>query len=291
MLQTIKRIAIGASMVVGASAIATAPAMAGSLTGATIGGTAPSDYYVYGVSGNQTVRVQNPTQADIQNVLGGNAGTPTGNVELRASSEQAGFDFTKNTTLSGTIGGKGITLSSLTLSDWNTTVSGGLTLAQKWFNDALTNNGLGGLIGTSIGNTAYNSFLANGGRQRFTDPNISYVNQNDTTGQVSIGLAGHLNARTLLAAVLPAQYQSFLPATVKASEIVKVSYDGGPAQYLYSFNPTASGLSAAEDGFSHNGNYEVSFQGVQVPEPSSMLGLMALGGLFAATKRKSQKVA
>ena len=71
---------------------------------------------------------------------------------------------------------------------------------------------------------------------------------------------------------------------IQASEIVKVSYDNGPAQLLYSFNATRTGLTAADDGQSHNGNYEVKLQGQvptqAVPEPSVMLGLLGVAAMF-----------
>jgi hypothetical protein len=145
--------------------------------------------------------------------------------------------------------------------------------------------------------TAWNKFNSGGGLQRFSDPNISYVNQNDTTGQVSIGLAGHLDATSLLLGTLSSTEQTLLNtlrdpskagAPMQASEIVKVVYDGGPAQYLYNFSATNSGLVAADDLKSHTGNYELLLAGIppaQVPEPSAMLGLMGLGG-FLAAKRK-----
>jgi hypothetical protein len=296
MLQTIKRLAIGASMVVGASAIATAPAFAASITGASVSGVKGTDYYLYDANATNTYRNDN---ASLSTILTGNASSPTGNVELFANSEtlsNAAFNsYSTVTTLSGLIGGRSITLSSLTAADWATNVGGGLTLAQKWFQDALTANGLGSLIGTSTGNTAYASFLANGGRQRFSDANISYVNQNDTTGQISIGLAGHYDAKSLLLPIVPSSLQPLLAGkTIQASEIVKVSYNGGLAQYLYNFSATNSGLVDQGDQFSHNGNYELTLAGLpptQVPEPSTMLGLMAVGGMVVASKRKAMKKA
>ncbi len=59
MKMTFQKLVIGASMAIGVSAIATVPAQAGTLTGATIAGTAASDYLVYDVSGNSTVLVSN----------------------------------------------------------------------------------------------------------------------------------------------------------------------------------------------------------------------------------------
>lgn len=291
----VKKLLVGATLAAGVTALASAPAKAGSITGASITGVNGTDYYLYDANTTNTFRND---AASLSTILTGDSSSPTGNVELFANSEAlnntAFNSYSTVTTLSGQIGGRNITLSSLTAADWATNVGGGLTLAQKWFNDALTNNGLGSFVNSAntttaaTYNVAYQTFLVNNGRQRFSDPNISYVNQNDTTGQISIGLAGHLNARSLLASVLPGQFQSYLPATVRASELVKVSYDGGPAQYLYNFSATNSGLVEQGDGISHSGNYELTFAGIppaQVPEPSAMLGLMAVGGLLAA-KRK-----
>jgi hypothetical protein len=300
MNKIVNKVLIGASIAVSLGAIASAPAQAGSLTNATIGGTAASDYFVYDVQGNNTVKVQS-NLANVNKVLDGNATSPTGNVELRASSEQAGFDFTKNTSLSGTIGGKNITLSSLTASDWNSSV-GGLTFAQKWFNDALTANGFGTIVGSSnitaqlLYNTAFAKFNT-GGRERFSDPNISYVNQNDSTGEIKIGLAGHFDATSLLFAGLSqnqiAGVNGFRTkqGPIQASEIVKVSYNGGPAQLLYNFAATATGLTALDDGKSHNGNYEVTLAGqipTAVPEPSVILGLLGVAGVFKVQRQRKK---
>ncbi len=302
MNKIVNKLLIGASIAASLGAIASAPAQAGSLTNATIGGTAASDYFVYDVNGNNTVRVGS-TQANVNKVLDGNAANPTGNVELRASSEQAGFDFTKNTSLSGTIGGRNITLSSLTASDWNSSLGNGLTFAQKWFNDALTANGFGSLVGSSnatakfVYSNALDKFN-NGGRERFSDPNISYVNQNDNTGEIKIGLAGHFDAASLLFAGLsPNQIAGVnqfrtKQGSIQASEIVKVSYDNGPAQLLYSFAATSTGLTALDDAKSHNGNYEVTLQGQAptqaVPEPSVMLGLLGVAGVFRVQRQRKK---
>jgi hypothetical protein len=305
MNKIVNKVLIGASIAVSLSAIASAPAQAGSLTNATIGGTAASDYFVYDVNGNNTVKVQS-NLANVNKVLDGNAAKPTGNVELRASSEQAGFDFTKNTFLSGTIGGKNITLSSLTASDWTP------SFTTTWLTSALSANSLNSPLLTSNVGLLSTIFTNYGGRQRFSDPNISYVNQNDTTGQISIGLAGHFNATDLITASisnfindtsvttfngrvaqgLASQLLGSLQGkTIKASEIVKVSYDNGPAQLLYSFAATETGLTALDDGRSHNGNYEVTLAGqipTAVPEPSVMLGLLGVAGVFKVQRQRKK---
>jgi hypothetical protein len=306
MNKIVNKVLIGASIAVSLGAIASAPAQAGSLTNATIGGTAASDYFVYDVQGNNTVRVQS-NQANVNKVLDGNAANPTGNVELRASSEQANFDFTKDTSLSGTIGGKNITLSSLTASDWTP------TFTTTWLTSALSANSLNSPLLTSNVGLLSTIFTNYGGRQRFSDPNISYVNQNDTTGKISIGLAGHFNAIDLITAsisgfisdtnvartptgqagqILASQLLGSLQGkTIQASEIVKVSYDNGPAQLLYSFAATGTGLTALDDGRSHSGNYEVTLAGqipTAVPEPSVMLGLLGVAGVFKVQRQRKK---
>ena len=286
----LQSLAVGALSLTSLGAIATAPVSAASITSVAIGGSEPTDYYVYDVSGNNTVRNLTPTASDIQNVLGGNAASPTGNVELAASSEQGGFDFTKNTTLSGAIGGKSITLSSLTASDWT-------TVGQTWFKAALTANGYGTIINSALYNTAWSRFINNGGRQRFSDPNISYVNQ-DSDGLIRIGLAGHYDATDLLLGSLSTFEKNLINSLrdplkvgtpIQASELVKYTYEG-QTSYLYSFYATQSGLISADPTKSHNGNYEVTFQGSKpVPVPAAFIGI-AFAGAIGATKLKRRKV-
>lgn len=291
----VKKVLSGAAIAVGAAAAIASPASAGTLTRASIGGSAPTDFFVYDVSGTNTVKIDS-TQANVQKVLDGSAANPTGNVELRASSEQSGFDFTKNTTLTGTIGGKVLTLSSMTADDWNTAVGGRVAFARTWFNAALSANGFSSLLGTSTYNNLWTKFNTDGGRQRFSDPNIAYVNQNDTTGVISIGLAGHYDATSLLFGKLSNSELSALSAfrdpskqglPIQASEVVKYTYNNSTG-FLYNFSATRSGLVGFDDKSSHTGNYELSIAGVppaRVPEPSLMLGLAGLGGFFAV-KRK-----
>ncbi len=304
----VKNILIGASLVASVSAIASAPAQAASITGVTVGGSAPTDYFIYDTSGSKTVRSNDISLANVNRVLGGDATDPTGNIELAASSEQpSGFDFRKNTSISGKLNGKDITLSSLTASDWTP------TFINQWLTAGLNANGFSslasnqqtfGFLSTIFMNPSY------GGPQRFSDPNISYVNQNDSTGLINIGLAGHYDASSFLKNSINRYITDqnvssdnkskagYLLAAlgdkkIQASEIVKVSYNGGPAQLLYGFSATRSGLVAADDNLSHSGNYEVSFQGVRTvssspkstPEPSVMLGLLGVCGLLASQRK------
>jgi hypothetical protein len=290
MKMTFQKLVIGTSMAIGMSAIATVPAQAGTLTGASIGGTAASDYLVYDSNTINTFTVEK-NSTNVQKALSGNAASPTGNIELAASSEKAGFNFTKNTTLTGAIGGKTLTLSSLTSDDWfgvgkTTTTYGVSNLANTWFSQVLSSNNITNTLLGTLGytqQTLFNKFLVSGGFQRFSDPNISYVNQDDASGLISIGLAGHYNAAPLLG--LPSNLFK-----LQASELVKYTYDG-KTDYLYSFKATQSGLVEKTDGISHSGNYEVTIKGVApkaVPEPSVIIGLLGVAGVFA-TQRKFKK--
>ncbi|GAX36967.1 NF038130 family PEP-CTERM protein [Nodularia sp. NIES-3585] len=310
MKRTFQTLMIGAAMAVGVSAIAASPAQAGSLTNATIGGTKPSDYYVYDSNGKNTFQVPN-TPANVQKVLDGNASNPTGNIELAASSETLAFDFSKNTTLTGQIGGKDITLSSLTFTDWFSTGSGAITsygannFANTWFNKFYDAGGLAGresAIKIQLGipniiptpssffrEQAFNAFFNIGGFQRTSDPNISYVNQDNISGEIKIGLAGHYDLKAYYLSLLT-PFGQFLNDGFQASEVVKYSYEGNTG-FLYSFQATKSGLTSLHLLNDHSGNYEVTIAGVpptSVPEPSVVLGILSVAGMFV-TQRKNQK--
>lgn len=291
----------------GISALALAPASATGIKNVSIGGSAPTDYLLY--DSNATETYVNPT-ASLQTILSGNATSPTGNVELAASSEKTGFDFTKTTTLNGTIGGRAIGISSLTQSDWNTAAYKGSTktFGQYWFDQAMTSNGFGTLVSSSsTGASLFNIFKSNGGFQRFSDPNISYVNQS-IAGDVSIGLAGHFNANSLFTQSID-QYLSsnsklstaekknlntmktqLGSKTIQASEVFKYTYNG-LTDYGYSFQATASNLTERGDKVSHTGNYEVILAGPpaikHVPEPGVLLSLVGVAA--AGWKRRKSK--
>ncbi|MEP0870072.1 NF038130 family PEP-CTERM protein [Trichocoleus desertorum AS-A10] len=321
MVKSIKRLIVGASVFATVSAIANAPTFAASIVNATVGGNA--SFLTYTVIGGQTV--VDPTN-NVQAALDGDSSAPGGNVELFSNSEAGSLyssagatsaqkltafnnflGYNEVKTLDGQLNGKNISLSSLTAVDWlgasnvttlqtalgsNTTaiqksaaiasLYNSSNLATTWFNTTLTQYGM------APNQNLFSTFLLAGGLQRFSDPNISYVNQDDQTGLIKIGLAGHFNAAPLLG----------LPGTIQASELVKVSYNGQASRYLRSYQATKSGLISKDGTNSHTGNYEVSLQGElppkstpeSVPEPSLALGLFSLGGLFAA-KRKLTKQA
>ena len=76
---------------------------------------------------------------------------------------------------------------------------------------------------------------------------------------------------------------------VQASELVKYTYEN-QVGYLYSFNATDSGLVSNDVTRSHNGNYEVKFQGAKpVPVPAAFVGI-GIAGAIGAAKLKRSKV-
>ncbi len=293
---------VGASFLVG-SFVAT-PAFADSIDDPIIGGA--KDFILYNSDGVNTFE---DASANLADILTGNASDPTGNVELFASSESVGFSG-QATTLSGTLNGASILLSSPDEGDW---LIG--DFSQQWFSNFLdaSLNSLGQAQRALNGESAlYSMFVDKGGREAFSDPNISYVNQAGD-GTVSIGLAGHLNAYNRTIEQIP-DLAPLLKSNFQASEIVKVVYDNGPAQYLYGFSATDSGLTELSDGVSHSGNYEVSFIGnapgvtglsiaafntsadavpsqqktpQSVPEPTTAAALLLVGLTGAAMGKRS----
>lgn len=321
MKPTIQTFLIGASVIFGASAIATTPAAAASLTNASVTGTAGVDYFLYeripNPSSSTTDFTRLNNSANLQTILQGSCsvggqfiptksckkGEPGGNVELFANSEKLSLNdflaYDKVTSLTGTLGTGTITLSSLTAKDWlgNSldTSYGANNFANEWFNAAMNAYGFTPSILNLVGYTKaslYNKFLTDGGFQRFSDPNISYVSKDDTTGKVEVGLAGHFDATNLLFQGLNNQQKTALSIflggkPLQASEVVKITYDG-KTQYHYSFTAARSGLVEQGDRISHTGIYDpqlTSEPPASIPEPSAALGLVAVGGLFAVSRK------
>lgn len=315
MAGTIKKLFIGVSMVAGMSAIASAPASAFNLSG--------SDVLKFSATDTNKDGLLDTTQVDpnanLNTLLQGNcvvvagacspSGSPGGNIELFASSEsvtlQQFLGSNARTSITGTVAGKDLTVSSLTAKDWFwngtklDTSYGANTFATKWFNEFYAQAGLGATLGNGAARTmAYNAFLSDSvkGFQRSSDPNISYITT--SASDLLLGLAGHYDAKAFYAPML-GPYGQLIKNGFQVSEVVKVNY-GGVEQLLYGFSASKSGLVNAAgvgaDGKSHNGNYEVSLKGVvpppqkSVPEPSTMVALIGLGGFFA-TKRKMLKKA
>ncbi len=262
---------------IGITVLATSPAAAFTLQSPSLSGPA----LLYEQVGSST-KLDETGTADLATLLQGDINAPGGNIELSGMLGSANAASTSQaTTLSGFINGQQISVSSLTRSDWlYTTYQGYNSFAEKWFSEAWNHSDTGlqswfATKGATNYNSAFSFFLGGGGLARFSDPNVNYVNQN-SNGDISIGLAGHLNHYSGL----------------KLSEVVKVNY-GGETHFLYGFGQAlASGLDNNKgdgaDGESHNGLYNFTIPGepvTDIPEPSTMLGLLAIGGLFGLTKR------
>ncbi|WP_445631555.1 NF038130 family PEP-CTERM protein [Nostoc sp. DSM 114167] len=109
--------------------------------------------------------------------------------------------------------------------------------------------------------------------------------KNQLPGQIS-QLTSFKDVLTLQAALNAYQGE------IAASEIAKV-VTGGQTYYAYSFNPTASGITASDDGVSYSAIYTWStpkyVSPSSVPEPSVVFGILGVAGIFV-TQRKLKKV-
>lgn len=321
MKNAVQSLLIGASLALGWGTSITAPAFAGTLTGASVSGT----HLTYGVVGSNTVKVAN-TATNWQTSLDG-----LGNIELGGNTSNPNTaDFTNAITLTGEVDGFDVVISSLTASDWfgagNTTTSyGNDDLANLWFDAAFAAYGITDIgIQEAVGAAAYqktwsltknvtlsqaaanqamttapttanlfNRFLTSGGFERFSDPNVQSVASN-AQGGLDIVLAGHYDATPQLFSYLNstelAVMAKLIGGPVQASELVKVSYKG-ESYYQFGFSASKSGVVDPLDKVSHTGNYTltqtVPIETETVPEPSLLLGLVAVGGAIASTKRKS----
>jgi hypothetical protein len=317
------QLALGASFLAG---MMTAPAMAANLTGATVTGGQYKVYQENPDNGGLLFEVT-ASDANALEALqepDGTLASPGGNVELFSDSETnaytslGAFQTASRTTLTTVFdNGTEIAFTSLNGEDFFGSTPdynyGASNLANEWFDAAFSanlaangiNEGLlfaisGGLGGPSSRAGFFNAFLGAGGFQRAADANISFVNLDDD-GNVSYGLAGHVDllfyaAGTPLAGLLTA----FGDVQVQASELVKVAINGEPASeaigaddgVMYSFAATDSDVVSADDNTSFSATYDpgtitVPGDSEDVPEPASVLGLVALGGLAVASKRKS----
>ena len=317
MAHLLKKILISASVAAGMGLAIGAPASAAGLTGASVSGVDGTDYELYCQVGNTTTAND---CTDLNAVLG----TDAGNVELDFDSETSG-GWTNAVELTGKINKKDITISSLTKSDWTEAVATkwvtdalGATLAQ--------NPVIGAVLqaeGIDVSNpVVLNGLIASLSQEllgsdevlaRLSDPNVSFVEQASVTEEISIGLIGHNNLFDVEAyasffyeglADLTNKSSQAIEAGIgqltggqglklQASELVKVIYNG-ETTYEYSFKADATGVTETSDGESHSGQYIVKIDGMEMeppastPEPSAMVGLAALVGLYAG-KRKLQK--
>jgi len=282
MFNTMKKIAMGASVVAGVSVLG-APAFAGTLTGVSTTG----DVRVFEQINAGEVELSGSNgSAAIIDALGS-----AGSVELDDNIDYGWGNETASTLTADFTDGS-IMFGSVGQADW---VGG---LATSWTNGIYSAytaqfNGLGITSGSALlGNIQANPLLSSKNVfQRLSDPNIQSVSSNN--GEYSFELAGHDTfASGLQMPVNDPLYGVF--SSMRASEVVKYSLDGGTNwDYAYSFgeNSYASGVVDAGDGFSFTRNYQFTVgtpnpDPVDVPEPSALLGLAAIGGLVVAAKRR-----
>ncbi|HBQ97324.1 NF038130 family PEP-CTERM protein [Roseofilum sp. Belize Diploria] len=288
MFNTIKKIAMGASVVASVSVLGT-PAFAGTLTGVSTSG----DVRVFQEIGGGQVQLSGSNDnATIMEALGN-----TGNVELDDNIDYGWANETPSTLTANFTDGS-ITFGSVGQADWlgglGTTWTNGIYSAYSSQFNSLGITSANALLWSINNNpllSTKNVF------QRLSDPNIQSVTSNN--GEYSFELAGHntfasglqLNVADPLYPVL---------SQMMASEVVKYSLDGGTKwNYAYSFGTPGSagefdqgsyqsGVVDAGDGFSFTRNFKfkVGEPAAKVPEPSTLLGLAAIGGLVAASKHR-----
>ena len=140
-------------------------------------------------------------------------------------------------------------------------------LLNKFLASASVVAGLSGVFGASAMAATISVFMSENWFHRFSDPNVESVTKNGR--YVSFDLSGHLNYED--------KYGS-----LKMSEVVMVN-----DQIFYAFGDAIdSGVNNGDEQSSHSGIHAFTYK---IPEPSAVLGLMAIGGMVAATKRRAQK--
>lgn len=295
MAASLKKLLIGTSVAVGMSAVASLPAKAASFDF----DNSETNYATYTHNSNN-LWIQGNEAAAISALTDGNLQT---NVELNYTNEtnSSSVGFT------ATAGNYTAKVSSVTTTEFN-------AFQGEWLNGLLSTyqplQSVWGSLGAPFQMMALQAFKSTVG---FGDPNIGEFSL-DKTGAMSMKTLGFLDLKPRAISMVDAAIGQLSPAmkallTPKAnsfktalgqinklqiSEIVKVELNG-VSEYVYSFNAENSGFVALDDvaGKSYSGVYSWSKAGTPaaVPEPSTILGLIAVGGLFGAAKRNANKKA
>jgi hypothetical protein len=300
MAGSIKKFLIGASVIASASAIATAPAQALTLTPSSIEFNT-ENYQTY-TGGSNGVFKPNDLSAAVTALTDND---PTSNVELWYTSEHS----SANVGFSGqfdskTLGTHTVSVSSVTRADW-------AIFADQWLDGFLAANPEINTIWTGLSPADQKTlkfFLKRTGLSRSGDPNIGAVTLDEAKGSIELALVGHLDLKPRIKA---GQYKmgnrlfdGFLfqeskniNGPILASEVAKLTVDG-KTYYAYSFNPTPSGIVASDDQESYTGIYRydplitltpntppTTPPTQSVPEPTAIGGLLLLGCLMATRRR------
>ena len=268
MARLLNKFLASASVVAGLSGVFSAPAMAATMTKATVNGA----HLIYGI--NEDGNTDHETGISVFDALN----TDGANVELSGTRDHNKAVDTNNATTLTTEFDDDSTLvfSSLTKDIWwgTATKKGYDNFAQQWFDEAWNSEESGFQNYTkkrspfNIGqDEAFDMFMGQEWFARFSDPNVESVTKNGR--YVSFDLSGHLN------------YEDE-HGSLKMSEVVMVN-----DRIFYAFGDAIdSGVNNGDEQSSHSGIHAFTYK---IPEPSAVLGLMAIGGMVAATKRRAQK--
>lgn len=297
MVGSIKKFLMGASVLASASAIATAPAQALTLTPSSIEFNT-ENYQTY-TGGSDGVFQANDLSAAVTALTDND---PTSNVELWYTSEHssANVGFTGQFD-SKTLGTHTVSVTSVTAADWK-------IFGEQWVDDFVAANPEINTILSPADKEVFKIFLKGTGLSRSGDPNIGALTLDEAKGAINLDLVGHLDLKPLIKA---GQYKmgnrlfdiyffeesKNINGPIRASEVAKLTVNG-KTYYAYSFNPTPSGIVASDDQESYTGIYRydplitltpttppTTPPTQSVPEPTAIGGLLLLGCLMATRRR------
>ncbi|MDJ1182916.1 NF038130 family PEP-CTERM protein [Roseofilum sp. BLCC_M143] len=289
---------MGASVVAGVSLLSL-PALANSLTGVSVTG----ENRVFMDDGDTTLElISNPSNNQLVDAL-----LSRGNVELDDNIDGGFVNETESILTADFDGGYSIMLGSVGADYW--TNANKLTWWNTVYGDAGNKAVIDGLFANPLSSGALAQQGINGVNDIFgalnaidifakmSDPNIQSVTSNN--GEFTFELAGHDSMATKLAGksldsfnlANPNDAFAALFQNIVLSEAVKYSLDGGETwDYTYAVNGSnsyASGVVDGDDNYSHARNFKFTVgEAAKVPEPSTLLGLAAIGGLVVASKRR-----